>query len=62
MHSAICTEGDKNKEVVKLLLDAGADPNAVNNDATTSRTPLFMACRYSNESLNAESAKLLLEN
>ncbi|MCA4774451.1 ankyrin repeat domain-containing protein [Wolbachia endosymbiont of Mansonella perstans] len=47
MHSAIYIEGDKNEEVVKLLLDAGADPNAVNNDAIASRTPLSMACRHS---------------
>ncbi|QOD38316.1 ankyrin repeat domain-containing protein [Candidatus Wolbachia massiliensis] len=58
---AIYTPEDKNKEVVKLLLDAGADPNAMDDDAPNSRTPLSIACRYSDESLNVEAAKLLLE-
>lgn len=62
LYNAIYTEGDKNKEVVKLLLDAGADPNAIDDGATGSRTPLSVACCYSDESLNAESAKLLLES
>ncbi|MGL9717506.1 MAG: ankyrin repeat domain-containing protein [Wolbachia sp.] len=60
--NAVYTKGDKNKEVVKLLLDAGADPNAMNNDATGSRTILSIAFRYSDESLDVEVAKLLLES
>jgi ankyrin repeat protein len=62
LQNAVYTEGDKNKEVVKLLLDAGADPNAMDDDATNSRTPLSIACRYSDENLNVEAAKLLLES
>ncbi|MGL9718655.1 MAG: ankyrin repeat domain-containing protein [Wolbachia sp.] len=59
---AVYTEEDKNKEVVKLLLDAGADPNAMDGDASDSRTTLSIACRYSDESLNVEIAKLLLKS
>ncbi len=51
LHVAIDKE---NTECVKLLLEAGADPNATDNDAYT---PLYLAAREG----NVECTKLLLE-
>ncbi|VVC27459.1 Ankyrin repeat-containing domain,Ankyrin repeat [Cinara cedri] len=61
LSSALYAREDKNKQVVKLLLDAGADQNAVDNDATYRRTPLSIACKGVREGFSIETIKLLLE-
>ena len=42
LHTALLSGGSKNLEMVKLLIEAGADVNASN------RPPLFDACREGN--------------
>uniref|UniRef100_A0A6G6ABJ9 Ankyrin repeat-containing protein n=1 Tax=Borely moumouvirus TaxID=2712067 RepID=A0A6G6ABJ9_9VIRU len=44
--------------MIKLLLDKGADINAIN---IYGRTPLISACIYDNKCDNLETIKLLLE-
>ena len=48
-----------NNEIVKLLLENGADINLKENDGLTA---LMVTCRYSNTDSNIETVKLLLEN
>ena len=51
-------QNDIDIEIVKLLLDNGANINIAGNDKIFSATPLFMACQNNNTQLT----QLLLEN
>jgi len=46
----------KNEELVKILIDSGADPNK--SFGHEGDTPLILACRYSTEGV----VKLLIDN
>lgn len=50
-----CKKSRAPKDLIELLLEKGADPNAQDKDSTA---PLFNACRSGND----EVAKLLLQN
>ncbi|MDR2609069.1 MAG: ankyrin repeat domain-containing protein, partial [Rickettsiales bacterium] len=62
LYMAAVTQEDKNKEIVKLLLEREADPNP-NIAESCGRTPLHVACTFCGDAgFNVEIIKLLLKS